>query len=273
MAVTRNVLGWNLVEGGDPHGKKTALLLPGLLCTDLIYKEMLEEPSMRGSGIRLLAANPPGFKGLPVPAGFDYKVESYAELLERLCQLVGVDLLVGHSYFGNVAIEVGARKSYAGDIMLISPSLYRMAEPNDTRTLDSMSRKPVLRGITWWATWLMLKSLFQPYFTPKAADRLSAVVADAKRTPRPVARQLLLSLFNYIDFHSDLTSRVLLAPGHVWYVRGKQDNIEFAEAQRRQLTSHVKVRVVDIEGSRHFVMLDKPAEVNQLIREALGTVP
>lgn len=270
MTATKSVQGWQLVEGGDPNGTKTALLLPGLLCTDLIYRSMLEDPHMKTSGVRLLAGDPPGFKGLPVPPGFDYRVESYADLVERLCKAQGVDLVVGHSYFGNVAIEVGARKSFTGPLMLISPSLYRMAEPNDTRTLDAMSRKPVLSAVTWWATWLMLRSLFKPYFATEASDRLDAVVADAKRTPKPVARQLLLSLFNYIDFHTDLAPRVLLAPQDVWYVRGKQDNIGFGETQRRLLTTHAKVKVVDVEGSRHFVMLDKPQEVNRLILELLG---
>jgi pimeloyl-ACP methyl ester carboxylesterase len=246
------------------------LLLPGLLCTDLIFRDMLEDPAMARAGIRMLAGNPPGFKGQPVPPDFGFQVESYAALVEEICASEKVDVLVGHSYFGNVAIEVGARGKYRNGIMLISPSLFRMAEPNDTRTLDSMSRKPVLSGLTWWATWLMLKSIFKPYFTTEAAGRLDDVVADAKRTPRPIARRLLLSLFDYIDRHGDLTKRVLAAPGAVWYVRGQQDNIGFTDEQRRTLEGGDRVKVVDIEGSRHFAMLDKPLEVNRLIREMLN---
>ena len=192
MNKTRTRDGWLLVEHPVTRPKARVLLLPGLLCTDLIFADMLDDPAMEQAGVELVAGNPPGFKGQLAPAGFDFRVESYAQMVEELARAEGFDLLVGHSYFGNVLIEVAARGSYSGKLLLISPSLYRLAEPNDTRTLDSMSRKPILSGLTWFATYLLLKSIFKPYFTEERRDRLEAVVAEAKKTPRATCRRYSL---------------------------------------------------------------------------------
>ena len=140
-----------------------------------------------------------------------------------------------------------------------------MAEPNDTRTLDTASRIPLLSGLTWWVTYLMLKGIFKPYFTEERQDRLDAVVADAKKTPRSVCRRLVMAMFDHINKHTDLTPRLTSTKTPVYYVRGDQDNIGFTDDQRSALNACDSTTVKDIEGSRHFAMMDKPSEVNQLI--------
>jgi pimeloyl-ACP methyl ester carboxylesterase len=144
-----------------------------------------------------------------------------------------------------------------------------MAEPNDTRTLDSMSRKPILSGLTWFATYLMLKSIFKPYFTVERRDRLDAVVAEAKKTSRAVCRRLLLSLFDYLDQHGDLSERLTTTKVPVSYLRGEQDNIGFRDEARAILARCPRVAVKDLAGSRHFAMIDQPQQVNAIILEML----
>jgi pimeloyl-ACP methyl ester carboxylesterase len=269
MVTSRAHDGWFLVENQPPSKRFRVLLLPGLLCTDVIYHDMLADDAMRDTGVHLTAGNPPGFKGQPAPAGFDFSVAAYASMIDAFIAAQQFDLVVGHSFFGNVLIEMLGTTTYTRKIMLLSPSLYRMAEPNDTRMLDSMSRKPVLSGLTWLATYLMLKSIFKPYFTVEKRDRLDEVVSDAKRTPRSVCRKLLMSLFAQIDTHRDLTGLLTATRLPVWYVRGQQDNIGFSNEARRALEACPMITIVDIPDSRHFAMLDKPREMNQLIREVL----
>ena len=261
--------GWLLVHNVPAQADHRVLLLPGLLCTDLIYADMIEDPTAREANVHLMAGNPPGFKGQPVPSGFGFSVEEYADLVERFADTEHIDLIVGHSFFGNVCIDIAHRGNFKGKLMLISPSLYKMAEPNDTRTLNSASRIPILSAITRWATFLMLKGIFKPYFTAERRDRLDAVVADAKRTPRSVCRRLLMALFDHIDNHTDLTSRLTSTGTPVYYVRGDQDNIGFTAKQRQSIDACELTTVKDIEGSRHFAMMDKPKEVNALILEML----
>ncbi len=270
MTITEKRDGWLIVANEAPTVRYRVLLLPGLLCTDLIFADMLADPAMAQAGILMMAGNPPGFKGQPAPPEFDYGVPAYAGMVEKFALAQKCDLIVGHSFFGNVLIEMLPTTSFQGKIMLLSPSLYRLAEPNDTRTLDSYSRKPLLSGTVWWVTYLMLKSIFKPYFTAEKHDRLDGVVADAKKTPRPVCRQLIMSLFNQIDGHKDLSPLVASSKLPLWYVRGTEDNIGFSDDVRQAVTAGPKVKLIDISGSRHFVMLDKPLDVNRLIASALG---
>ena len=258
-----------MVEQAPGEFLYKVLFLPGLLCTDLIFSEMLADPALDEAAIMRAAGNPPGFKGQAVPSGFDYSIEAYAEMVEALAAEQGYDLLVGHSFFGNVLIEVAARQNYRGKLMLISPSLSRMAEGSDTRSLDSMSRKPVLSNMMWWLSYLMLKSLFKPYFTEEKQDLLAAVVADARKTPRAGARMLLLSLFNHLDKYEHLTRRLRTTKVPVLYVRGQEDNIGFSDEDRLVLEANPLIRIRDIPQSRHFAMMDKPHEVNALIIEML----
>jgi len=262
--------GW-LITANEPSAVRyRVLLLPGLLCTDLIFADMLADPAVAPSGILMMAGNPPGFKGQAAPPDFDFSVPSYARMVEKFAIAQRCDLIVGHSFFGNVLIEMLPNTAYQGKIMLLSPSLYRMAEPNDTRSLDSFSRKPLVSGIVWWATYLMLKSIFKPYFTAEKHDRLDGVVADAKKTPRKVCRRLIMSLFDQIDRHKDLSPMVASSRLPLWYIRGTEDNIGFSDEVRKVVAAGPNVTVVDVPGSRHFVMLDKPLEVNRLIKTALG---
>jgi len=261
---------WSFVERVPPRVSHRALLFPGLLLTDFIYADMLADPSLDDAGVALAAVNPPGFRGQPVPPGFDYSMESYADLVEELAANEGADVLVGHSLFGNVLIEVAARGRYRGKLVLISPSLYRQAEGSDTRTLDSLSRVPVVAQATWALAYMAMDSIMKPYFTEEKKDRLPKAVAEAKMTSRPGARQLLLSLFRGIDKHQDLTARLASTNIPTWYIRGEQDNIGFCDEVRAKLAASPKVKIRDVPGSRHMVMIDRPQDVLAVIREAIG---
>lgn len=259
--------GWLLVEEVPETVKHTVLLLPGLQGSDLVFSKLLGQPALTKAGIRLLAGNPPGFKGLAIPTGFDTSVESFAALVEDMAEAEKVDLIVGHSFAANVLIEVAARGRYEGKLMLISPSLDREAESKDLKTLDSMSRKVVLRNVFWWLTYLMMKSVFKPYFDDN--ELLSEVVADAKKIPRAVGRKVLLGYFDHIDQHGNLAERLATTKVPVTYVRGDKDDIGFTDAHRDTLAKCNLVTLREIPDARHFAMVDQPTAVADAIIEAL----
>ena len=87
MNSTRTRDGWLLVEHPVTQPRARVLLLPGLLCTDLIFADMLDDPAMEQAGVQLVAGNPPGFKGQPASPGFDFRVETYAQMVEDLARL------------------------------------------------------------------------------------------------------------------------------------------------------------------------------------------
>src|SRR5438093_11573387 len=96
--------GWELREAGPPDASRTALLRPGGLGTAAFYAEVLADPRLPGGSVRFAAAAPPGFGGRPAPD--DLIVEGFARLAGDLAAELGADVLVGHSYSGNIAIEM-----------------------------------------------------------------------------------------------------------------------------------------------------------------------
>jgi len=263
----REKRGWVLIENKPQKVKYRVLLLPGFLCTDFIYADMLNDPLILKAGIQLVAGNPPGFKGQPAKEDFDYTIESYAKEVEAFNSLEPFDLIVGHSFFANVMIEVAARNQYPGPIMLISPSLYREAEGVDTRIMDNMSRIPGIGHLTIWISSQMLESLFESYFTKEKQDKIKPFVAEAEKTSPAVARILLNSFFDYIDKYGDLTDRLLKTHQPVWYVRGDKDCIEFSEDARKRLNEASLITIKDVPGGMHFIMIDQPHAINRIILE------
>ena len=262
MSAIRECNGWSLVEQGPEDVKFRVLMLPGLQGSDLVFSKLLSQASLYDAGLHLIAGNPPGFKGVPL-SGADCSVESYAALVETLAETERIDLIVGHSFAGNVLIEVAARGHYTGKLMVISPSLDRDAESKDLKSLDAMSRKPLLSGVFWWLTYMMMKSVFAPYFDDQAL--LDAVVADAKKIPRSVGRKVLIGYFDHIDRYGNLAERLVTTRVPVCYVRGDQDDIGFTDAHRALIEACDLINVCEIPGARHFAMVDNPEAVANLI--------
>lgn len=267
MSTTRERDGWLLVEEGPEDVKFRVLMLPGLQGSDLVFSKLMSEASLDNAGVHLIAGNPPGFKGLVVPVGFDFSVESYAVLVEALAAAEKIDLIVGHSFSGNVLIEVAARGHYTGKLMIISPSLDRDAESKDLRNLDAMSRKPLLSGFFWWLTYVMMKSAFAPYFDDQ--ELLAAIVVDAKKIPRSVGRRVLIGFFDHIDAYGNLAERLITTRIPVCYVRGDKDDIGFTAAHRTVIEACELAKVCEVPDARHFAMTDNPAEVANLIIQTL----
>ncbi|HHN48415.1 MAG TPA: alpha/beta hydrolase [Bacteroidales bacterium] len=258
---------WEMVQVTPTTPKFTVLFLPGLLGSDQVFSKLMQSNIFAGKDIRLIAGNPPGFKGLPTPEGFSFSIESYALLYENLAKAEKVDLMVGHSYSGNVLIEVAARKNFKGKLMLISPSLYRKAETREVLMIDSFSRKKLLSGIIWWLSYQMMTSLFKPYFADKA--ELALAVKNSNKIPRPVARKVLLQYFNHLDKHQNLAKRLTTTSIPVCYLRGSLDDIKFTEVDKKAILESKLISYVDVEGARHFAMVDKPDEVARAIIDFL----
>ncbi len=259
--ITREQDGWLLVERPNRRAGRHVLLLPGLMGCDLVFASLLDDPALAAAGYRLVAGNPPGFKGLPTNRDFDFSIGSYARIVEELAAVEGYDLLVGHSYFANVLIEIAARGNYRGKLVLISPSLDRAAEAKDLRDLDRFSRNRLLSAPVWWLTYLMMKSIFKPYFSDPLL--LSEVTAAARLIPATVARRTLIGFFDHLDEHGDLAARLATTRIPVRYLRGREDDIGFTAGQRSTLSMNPLVEIHEIPEARHFAMCDQPAAVGQ----------
>ena len=214
----------------------------------------------------MLAATPPGFGGSPVPAGFDYSVESYAALVEQLIQQEGVDALVAHSYFANVAIEVAARGWFGGRLMLLSPCLRRENEEADVRRLDRVSGVPVVRSVVWAIVYAGMKSSMRERLP---AARLDALVAEMRRNSARADRQILRGTFAHLDRCGNLGNRLIASARPAWVVRGERDEIGLLSEDETRLREAGRIELRTIPDAAHFAFVEQPRAVAVLIGELL----
>src|SRR3954454_16168130 len=106
---------WELQEAGPRDAAKTALLLPGGMCSAGSYAELMAEPAL--AEMRMVAATLPGHAGAPPPD--EYSIENYARITAELATKVGADVVVGFSMGASVALEMVASGSFGGPVVLL----------------------------------------------------------------------------------------------------------------------------------------------------------
>lgn len=268
MTNGRNTAGWLVFDQIPANPKFKVLLIPGLMGSDFVFSKLMKQSSLESAGVHLTAGNPPGFKGNPLPQNFDFRISSYAELVESVCEAEKIDLVLGHSFGANILIEVAFRRKYKGKLMLISPSLNRDAETKDMKMLDKYSRKKLLKGLIWTLTYSSIKSAFAPYF--KDAEDLATVVKEAKLIPKNIAAEIFLGYFDYLIENGDLAERLITTTVPVYYLRGEKDDIGFTKENKDTLAKSNLLSLYEIPEAHHFAMADKPAEVARLMIQMLN---
>jgi len=254
--------GWELREAGPDGARRSVLLLPGALCTAAFYDGLLTDPRLVERGVRFVAATPPGFGGRPAPD--DVSIEGFARLTGELAANIGCDVVVGHSFFANVAIEMAAAGLCSGPIVALSPCFSREDEEKDFRQIDRISRVPGLGRLPWLLLPRMLNSSLRGRLP---ADRHTELVAEMRATDMAVCRRMTRLYFDYLDRHGSLVPRLRASGVDAWVVRGDRDEIGLSEEERRDLEASPNVTMVTVPHAAHFVMTDQPAPTADLIIE------
>lgn len=256
---------WELRDGGPAGATRSALLLPGAMGTAAFYDGLLDDPALVAGDMRLVAATPPGFGGLPAPA--DVSVEGYARLTAELAGRLGVDVVVGHSYFANVVIEMAAQGLLATPIVLLSPCFSRADEESDLRLVDRLERIPLIGGLPW----LLLPGQLDKSLRGKVpADRHDELVAEMRRSDMRVARRVVHQYFDHLDRYGSLVARLRDGGVPAAVVRGERDAIGLTPAERSDLVASPNVTLVELPDAGHMIMTDQPTRTVELILEALA---
>ncbi len=88
----RELRGWPVIEIRAEPPRWRVLMLPGLFCSAEFFTDVLAAPQLRTGRVAAIAADPPGFAGVPAPDGFDFLMESYAALIEDFAAAESIDL-------------------------------------------------------------------------------------------------------------------------------------------------------------------------------------
>ncbi len=266
----REAGGWALIEHAPPQPQpgRRVLLLPGLFCSAAFFTDVLASASLADAGVTALAADPPGFAGQPAPDGFDHSIAAYAELVEQFAATEQIDLIVGHSFGANVALEIAARGRFDGPLLLLSPSLSREDEEDDLRQLDEASHAPVIGTLVRLGVGHSLAHGMRGRL-PEA--RFDELIAEMKRNPRAANRAQVVGFFEHIAANGgELASRLATAAGPVWLARGDRDEIGLTDAERATLEAAPQVTLKTIPGAAHFSITDRPDAVARLVVELLS---
>lgn len=252
--------GWEFQQAGPQNARHTVLLLPGGLCTAIFYADQLADPRLADRGVRIVAATPPGFGGRPAPE--DVSVESYARLTADLSLNLGCDLVVGHSYFANVVIEMVSVGLLEGPIVLLSPIFSRQDEEKPFRVMAAVSRIPILGRLPWTMFLWLIDSAMKGRLPVGRHDEL---VAAMRHNDKAVFRRIVHEYFKHLDQNGSLVGRLVDAGVEAWVVRGDRDEIGLSDVERRSLEACPTVTVIDVPDAGHFVMLDQPARTTEII--------
>jgi pimeloyl-ACP methyl ester carboxylesterase len=260
--------GWELLEGGSDDPDRRVLLLPANMATAEFFRGMVTDPALVGAGVRAVAATPPGFGGRPAPPGFDFTLESYGELIAERAASGRFDLVLGHSLSANALIEVAARGRYEGGLVLVAPTLRASSEVQAARNLNRLSRLPIISGAAWIGMMLGLRVGMRDQLPE---DRLDELVAEMRRNPTRLHRRWLTATFDQMAGDDDLAHTLATASNRAWLVRGAQDPVEVESDDRATLEAS-GISVTEIPDAGHFVVAQRPHEVNAVVLEALASL-
>jgi pimeloyl-ACP methyl ester carboxylesterase len=265
--------GWLVYETAVPNPRYRVLLLPGLFESDRIYAPLMHSKLLFQQGIQLVAADPPGFKGEAAGDSFNYSVISFARVLSQIESELKFDLVVGHSFFADVLIEVMKTAGPDKKFLLLSPSLRHQSECTASRLLNWASRAPVANTVAWSVTYSSFNTILSDGLVHKNSDTVSDLAADARRTSIDQNRQLLIGFFDYIDSNHNLADVIRLSASKVWFAYAQGDVIEVRPDDIQSMQLNRNVDVVEIPDSGHMSMVDNPAAIGSLIQRIVETHP
>jgi pimeloyl-ACP methyl ester carboxylesterase len=266
MTTSSHIDGWELHASGPDDADRTALLLPGALCTAAFYEDLMADPRISEASIRLVATTVQGFGRTPAPE--DLSMESYARLAGKLAAELDCDAVVGHSFGANVAIEMAAAGEFSGPLLLLSPSFSRTDESMFPRVLDRLGR--VLGALPYAA---MFKIIGPAMKSSLPRDRYEALAAELKSNEPRFVRRQTREYLEYLDRHGRLVPRLCDAGVTAQVVFGEHDDVRLTDEERRALERCPRTTLTTIPGAGHFTMNQKPGRVADLLLDLISPAP
>jgi pimeloyl-ACP methyl ester carboxylesterase len=265
-----------VLEAGEEGAASAAVFVHGNPGATRDWADLVARTGEHG---RAIALDMPGFGDADKPEGFEYTVPGYARHLDGALRELGVERahLVLHDFGGPWGLEWAAGHPDAvGSLTLVNTGVlldYRW------HVLARMWRRPrvgeALMRATTRSGFALLLRRGQP--TPLAREHLDAMYASVKD---PGTQRAVLRLYRATPESSvgGLRERLRpLADLPVLVAWGVADPyIDVAQADRQRET-FPRARVVRLEGSGHWPMLDAPERLAEAVvpflAEQLATRP
>jgi pimeloyl-ACP methyl ester carboxylesterase len=208
-----------------------------------------------GKQRRAIAIDLPGFGQTPAPKGFDFSLQSMADAVDSAIDRLGVRrfVIVGHSYAGAVVAKYAADhpEKVAGVVYVDSAAAQVSLNDKQKEQLRAAFAADKMRVVRTW---------FAPLLKPSSEPVRQLVLDSVEKTPVESFTAAFLSLTAF-------DAKTLVNAYH-------GPRLAIAAADLESPASFQKVfpdiECVRIAGAGHWIMLDKPDEVNRALDAFLG---
>jgi pimeloyl-ACP methyl ester carboxylesterase len=262
---TRHVLGqeWQTIESGPDDAAATVLMLPGGLCTAEVFTDVMN--ALAGASVRVVAATLPGFGRTPHPQ--DLTIENYASLASALAEDVHAQVVAGHSFGANVALEMASRGGSPDTVLLLSPTFSAPDEDRGLRILDRVGRVPGVGSLAWRAALKALPGSLSETIPSARREPLRAMLAD---NDPGFCRRSVRSYFAYLARRGDLVAALCDSQVRAVVVFGDHHETGLTTEERAGLESCERVQLVSIPDATHMHVVEKPGSTAELVRQLVS---
>jgi pimeloyl-ACP methyl ester carboxylesterase len=211
----------------------------------------------RRNGHRAVAIDLPGF-GKSTPAvGGDYSLNAMAAVIDRATTEIGLKrfVLAGHSYAGAVVAQYAAThpEKVAGIIYVDAAAVVLPLTGEQQEQVKAALRADRMQ---------MVRAMFAPMLKPSQDSVRDAVFASVERSAEDAFTGALFSLANWAP-------QELVNAYHGPRLAIAASDLETPFSFQKQFPDITAVRVA---GAGHWLMLDKPDEVNSAIQNFVATL-
>jgi pimeloyl-ACP methyl ester carboxylesterase len=212
----------------------------------------------RDLGHKAIAIDLPGFGTSPAPANGDYSLDAMAKGIDAAVDGEGLDrfVLVGHSYGGAVVANYAALypDKVAGIVYVDAASTRLPLEASQKEQLSAALRADKMKIVRAW---------FTPMLVSSPSEVREEVFASVEQTSTEAFISALMSLTEFdakrlVDAYQG--PRLAIAA----------TDLETPMSFQKQFPT---ITVVAVPGAGHWLMLDKPSEVNAALQEFVERLP
>lgn len=192
------------------------------------------------------------------PTGGDFTIPVLAADVIKTLELRGVQrfVLVAHSAGASVAIQIAAaHPERAPGMLLVDPG-------GDARSVPAAEADALVEALSSDDYEETIEATYRPLLAGARPAVYDAVMADLRATPRETVPAVLRALREF-----DPVMPLRSFPGPVWAVITPLSEGPFALHQLVPTVRHWRV-----EGTSHWLHMDKPDEFNRLLDEFFEAV-
>jgi pimeloyl-ACP methyl ester carboxylesterase len=244
------------IDDGGGRSGIPIVLIHGNGGSSAQWRSQLEH--FRSSGRRAIAIDLPGFGRSTAPANGDLSLDAMAAAIDRAVDAIGVGrfVIAGHSYGGAVVAKYAALhpQKVAGVVYVDAAAMKLPLTKEQADQLGAAIRADKMRVVNAW---------FAPMLKPSSESVQKVVLASVENTSADSFLGALMSLTEY-----DAKALVGAYTGPRLAIAAA--DIESPASFQLQFP---EIRVVKISGAGHWLMLDKPEEVNAALDAFLGALP